>query len=359
MRLTRLQVRHVRILDSVRIEADRGLNVIQGANASGKSSLLEAIHLLGLGRSFRTRKTREVVTRDQTELLVFGEGTEKGITHRLGIRKAVNERTEIHVDGQRVKSASELAGRLPLVVITPESHSLVSGGPSQRRAMVDWGVFHVEHAFYSDWLVYHRALKQRNALLKQSATPTDLKVWEREMAGAGERIAARRAVYLEQLEPHVARQLERLTPGLALTIALRHGWEREQPLGEALEAARNRDRKLGFTSVGPHRADLSLITGGRPAAETVSRGQQKLLVLALRLAQLETFREATGRSAVVLIDDLPAELDRDRRKQLLSALALLDVQVFVSATDAGLVDVTAWESSKMFHVEQGVITEVV
>ncbi|WP_303908379.1 DNA replication/repair protein RecF [Thiohalomonas denitrificans] len=352
MRLTRLQARHVRILEDVRIAPDPGLNIIEGANASGKTSLLEAIHILALGRSFRTRKTREVVNREADALLVFGEGKENEFSHRLGVKKSNREKTEIHVDGQRAKGVSALAALLPLLVITPESHALISGGPNQRRALVDWGVFHVERPFHRHWLTYERALRQRNALLKQGAGNASLTVWEREMTSAGNEITAQRARYVETLLPRVEQHLESLLGDLEVEIALKTGWGSE-PLDEALRAAREKDERFGYTTVGPHRAELQIRIEGRPASEVVSRGQQKLMVMALRLAQLEVFRAATGRSAVLLIDDLPAELDRERRAVLLAQLSQMDLQIFVTTTEAALIGNQAWPSSKVFHVEHG------
>jgi DNA replication and repair protein RecF len=359
MRLSRLQVRHVRILERVGLEPAAGLNVIEGANASGKTSLLEAIHLLGLGRSFRTRKIREVITRDRRELVVFGEGEENGRRRRLGVEKAVCERTTIQIDGQKAKSASELAACLPLVIVTPDSHSLISGAPSQRRAMIDWGVFHVERTFYRDWLIYHRALKQRNAALKNRAGKAELAAWDGELAESGERIALERKRYVDAVRDKFVAQIGRLLPGCEVDFQFRRGWDAKYSLQEALLASQERDSRVGFTTVGPHRTELIVLTDGRPAVESVSRGQQKLLVLGLRLGQLELFREATGRAAVLLIDDLPAELDREKRVGLLTQLANSEIQLFVTTTDSGQVEVDAWHSWKLFHVEQGSVKEVV
>ncbi|SCZ65228.1 DNA replication/repair protein RecF [Thiohalomonas denitrificans] len=352
MKLTRLQVRHVRILDDVTIQPDARLNIIEGANASGKTSLLEAIHILAQGRSFRTRKTREVVNRDADALLVFGEGRENEFTHRLGVKKSNREKTEIHVDRQRVQGVSALAVLLPLLVITPESHALVSGGPSRRRALVDWGVFHVEQTFHRHWLTYERALRQRNALLKQGASSASLVVWEREMAVSGNEITAQRKRYVDTLAPRVEQYMKTLLQDVKITIGLKTGWGNE-PFHEALRTGREKDERFGYTTLGPHRAELEIRTEGRPASEVVSRGQQKLMVMALRLAQLDVFQAATGRSAVLLIDDLPAELDHKKRDMLLAQLSQMDLQIFVTTTDAALIGSETWSSSKMFHVEHG------
>ncbi len=358
MRLTRLQVRHVRILDDVSIEPDAGLNIVEGPNASGKTSLLEAIHILGMGRSFRTRKTREVVKREADELLVFGKGIENEFTHRLGVKKSYREKTEIHVDGQRARGASALAALLPLLVITPDSHALISGGPNQRRALMDWGVFHVEHRFYREWVNYDRALRQRNALLKRGADSASLAVWEKEMVLSGNEITAQRARYVDTLVPWIRRNVAALLGDFDINVGLKTGWG-EEPLETALREARERDQRFGYSTVGPHRAELQVKTGGRPASEVVSRGQQKLIVMALRLAQLGVFREATGRSALLLVDDLPAELDREKRALLLGQLSQMNLQVFVTTTEAGLIESQEWPSKKVFHVKQGQVRKVV
>ncbi len=357
MHIARLTVSRLRNLNRVDIQPGPLLNLIIGENASGKSSLLEAVHLLGLARSFRTRHSRQMITDGEPELTVFGQLSEP--THRIGIRKGCDDSIEIQVDGSRLKSSSPLASMIPLQLITPESHELITGSPKLRRGFIDWALFHVEHSFHSSWNRYAKAIKQRNGSLRAQRPEPEVRIWDREIIEMGELIDRLRRDYLDRMERYVPSFLQRMMGVEQVQLRYRSGWSRELTFPDALNQQFQRDRKQGFTSVGPHRGDLKVVVDGHDSVTHLSRGQQKILVCALKLAQASLLQEESGKSSILLIDDLPAELDEQRRSRLLELLDEMGMQSLVSATSESLIPDEPRMQRKVFHVEHGVITEVV
>lgn len=360
MSLIRLNVKHVRNLVDVQINPSKGLNLIVGDNASGKTSLLEAIYLLGMGRSFRSINIRHVIQQEAESLLVFGSvETPSSNSINLGIEKQ-RDKTRIKVAGEWVKNASSLVMHLPLQLITPDSHKLIEQGPRYRRQFMDWGVFHVEHRFHEIWGRFQKSLKQRNAALKQRLPQCSIQVWEQELYGAATVIDEMRRQYISELMPIAQQRISQLTGLEDIQLSYQSGWKQGMDYLEYLNKHESLDREAGYTRYGPHRAEISIRQSGMPAAERVSRGQQKLLACALRLAQVEHLKVKRGVHSLVMVDDLPAELDQERRGRFLQMLQELDIQVFVTATEAGLINNRdTWKERKMFHVEHGQVREVV
>jgi len=352
MPLTWLQVEQFRCLERVEVDLDPGFNLFVGANASGKTSLLEALFFLGRGRSFRTRRLDHLIRQGQKAFLVVGRAEEAGRQATLGIRGS-REGTEIRVAGRAAQSAAELAEHFPPQVIDPEIHKLLEEGPGRRRRFLDWGVFHVEHAFLPTWQRYHKALRQRNAALKQELPDVSVTVWDTEIAEAGEQLGRQRREYLDRLREPLSRMGQQLL-GADATLVYHQGWPEELGLAASLERDLDRDRRYKATQHGPHRADIIVRVGGHAARDRVSRGQQKLLAAGLTLAQLELQEaERPGRSAL-LLDDPAAELDAANLERLLACVRALPVQLLVTSLRADVAGLPA--GGRMFHVEQGRVT---
>ncbi|MCL6414240.1 DNA replication/repair protein RecF [Aestuariirhabdus sp. Z084] len=363
MPLSRIRVNQLRNLQEAQLSPSPRVNIITGQNGSGKTSVLEAIHLLGLARSFRSTKLKPIIRNGERDCVVFGELTQNQSIHRLGVKRSIDGSGELRIDGAPQRAASSLAELLPLQLITPDSFMLLTGGPKPRRQFIDWGVFHVEHRFISLWKHFQGALKQRNHLLRYGKIDSSvLSVWDAELCKNAPLLDEMRQAYFKQLAPLFREIAQRFDLGVdeqELTLLYHRGWDSKASYEEVLEKNYERDLKSGYTHMGPHRSDLYIRVGRSNAIDRLSRGQQKVLVCALKLAQARLFQQLMERATVFLVDDLAAELDKHHRQVLCDELAKLDCQVFVTCIEqsslAGM-----WPDDariKVFHVEHGNISE--
>jgi len=329
--LRRLQITDFRCLARVELELDPVYTLLSGPNASGKTSLLEAVYLLGRGRSFRTRRLDPLIRSGSERFQIVGEVLQGERRVPLGVESAAG-RLRARIGGERAAGLAALASVLPVQIIDPEVHRLIEEGPARRRRFLDWGVFHVEPTFIDDWQAYHLALKQRNAALRAGAPPETVRAWDPVLIRSGESVTAARLRYVESLSNVVAPLAERLL-GAVPALQYRQGWLSGATLAEALLRGQATDREQRMTHAGPHRADLALQWEGAPVKDRISRGQQKLLAAALLLAQLELFPTEGAVSPTLLLDDPAAELDEARVRALLEAVPLEGVQRIVTTLD--------------------------
>ena len=358
MPLEQVQIHNLRILTHVEFEPTEHLNFIIGPNASGKTSILEAIYLLSVARSFRTRRARDLVQRGATELTVRGAVTDAlGGSTRIAIQKN-GAGTRLSIGGKRAQSSSALAGYLPLITLTPDSHVLLHGGPKERRRLLDWTLFHVKPDYLLNWHSYHRALKQRNRLLQGSAAAgAELSAWESEMSLYGDKLHLARQTCVDELTQVAAVNADYLGVG-QMGMEYRPGWDANRDLREAIEASRPADLADGRSRVGPHRADIRLTHDGQLAANKLSRGQSKLLIAALYAAQASRLAAQMDKRPTLLIDDFAAELDEQSKSRLAGLIGEIAVQTFVTATDSSVLPSGQFEPQRTFHVEQGRVETV-
>ncbi len=357
MSIVKLVVNNLRIIKHAQINPSEGINVLVGANATGKTSLLEAIDCLSRGRSFRSRNTSDLITHGQLQFTIAAViKVEQGREVQLGLEKTTRS-TRIHLQGKRLNSVAEIAETLPVQVIHSNSHDLIQGPPKQRRAFLDWGVFHVKPDFLVSWKRYYRALRQRNSLLRRGENLKTSLFWNEELAESAERIDLERRAYLEVLHPEILKFTRLLLKGRNITLEYHRGWSSNQDLGHILRHNLENDARKGFTAVGPHMADLKIKFEGRLALDIASRGQQKLLVAVLRMAQISLFNQLSRRPCILLIDDLPSELDESNRNRFLEGLENLKIQVFFTSITYDDLENYAWQEMKVFHVKHGTIRE--
>lgn len=358
MYLTRLQASSVRRLSAVEWNPGPGLNLVTGLNGAGKTSLLEAVHLLAYGRSFRGRVRDGLIRTGSDAVEVFAEWHEpsSGRTRKVGLRHAGHE-WQGRLDGQGVSHLGELCAALAVVTFEPGSHILVTGGGEPRRRLLDWGLFHVEHAFLPIWRRYARALKQRNQLLKARARDAQLDAWDHELSEAGEPLTRFRQGYLDRLAPHLVHMAGELVPSLGeARLAFVPGWNRDaMSLADALLVARDRDLANGYTTVGPHRADWRIEHAALPGREALSRGQGKLTALSLLLAQAGMHAQVCGEWPVIALDDLASELDRVHQARVLQRLQASGAQVLITGTEPPPALAGLDANVTMFHVEHDAV----
>src|SRR5690606_22461163 len=210
MSLVRLSVTGVRNLSAVTLAPSPRINLLYGDNGSGKTSLLEAIHLLGLARSFRSTRLSPVIQHEQQSCTVFGQLDALAGAHQLGVSRDRDGEMQIRIDGQNARSAAQLAEALPLQLINPDSFRLLEGAPKVRRQFLDWGVFHVEPRFLPAWQRLQTALRQRNSWLRRGTLDSASQAaWDRELSLASEEIDGYRRAYIQLLKPVFERTLAR------------------------------------------------------------------------------------------------------------------------------------------------------
>jgi len=346
MSLAELRIENLRCIESAVLEFSPELNLIAGENGAGKTSILEAIFLLGRGRSFRTRNSEKLIRHGAAALTVFGR-TNGGPSMSAGIEVS-REGTRARINGQDAGSLLELSAVLPVQVIDPEIHKLIEQGPERRRRWLDWLVFHVEPSFAGHWARYQRALKQRNAGLKSGVR--DLSAWDDILAESGVAITTARRSALQRLGPYLTRLFAAFS-GLEVAVSFYAGWGAELSFSEMLQLNADRDRERGLTHGGAHRADVELRVRGRLARERLSRGQQKLTAVAMIVSQLQLVRAELGLRATLLLDDPAAELDTKNLQKLFSELTALESQMIATSLTP---ETALFQAPKAaFHVEQG------
>jgi DNA replication and repair protein RecF len=358
MSLGQLSIQNLRCVRQVDLELHPGRNLIVGANGSGKTSLLEAIFLLGRGRSFRTRNSERLITHGESRLVVFGRSMAPeglAIPVALGIQVTRGEPTIAKIQGEFARTLAALSEALPVQVIDPGVHRLVEDSAYRRRRWMDWATFHVEHGFVDVWASYTRTLKQRNAMLRQLQTggpesSQALAPWDRELAQWGEQLAASRRKTVEALQPYWHATVCALS-GLKPELTYFQGWARDVPLLQALEQSRERDLARGSTHAGPHRGDVLLKLDGKLARDTLSRGQQKLVAVAMILAQLQLLSRILPEPPTLLLDDPAAELDPQRLAAFIEQVAPLNCQLVLTCLAAGRQPFGS--PDRTFHVEHG------
>ena len=359
MSLTELIVDDVRCIEHAELPLHPGQNLVWGGNGSGKTTLLESIFLLGRGRSFRTRSSERLIRLGRERLVVFGRVSDEAwaggdpavvpvIGQPLGVQVSRSDGTLARIGGSTAKSLTELTQILPVQVIDPGVHKLLEEGGHRRRRWMDWGVFHVEPQFGDWWIRYTRALKQRNAALRTQASQSS--AFDPELVRLGELIAEARRQFVESLFPFWRESVLSLS-GLEPDLHYFKGWAQDVSLADALVASRPRDEAKRVTHPGPHRADVLIRISGKPAREVLSRGQQKLVAVAMTLAQLELLQATRQTHPTLLLDDPAAELDGDHLGRFIARVARLQSQLVLTSLnpEAHLFGTP----DRVFHVEHG------
>ena len=351
MRLDSLTIRQVRNLSDVKITPNPEVNIIYGENASGKTAILESIYLLSKARSFRTAHIKEVIQHKQEDLTVSALiNIRNNETISTGLRKSSKE-TEIRYNGERVKAVSEQAKNVVVQTANPENTTLLTGSPKDRRKWIDWALFHVEHDYLQVWHSYHRALRNRNALLRRGAKEDEYYVWESTMASTAKNLKARWQSYLNCLQLYYQETAAQHVCA-DVTFTARKDKQKNKDFLEHLRSTRSSDIKAGFTQQGPHKADFDFKIEGKQISTIFSRGQIKLFVVLLSIAQAKLLKKETGVTPIFLVDDLTAELDKKTIDMLLELLYEERMQLFITATDPVEIIKTNKEHT-LFHVEQG------
>ena len=344
--IKKFQIENFRNIRHCSLHLSDGFNFFIGDNGAGKTSILEAMNYIVRGQSFRTKNLSRIIN-DQSEFFQLLATLESGAV--LGMRRSPSE-ISARLNRLPVKKLSTLAKTLPLFLITPNTHELIERGPEHRRRFIDWGLFHVEPGYGKIIREYRRVLRQRNAALQ--IHPRQSVAWEPGLITCAERVNIIRNDYVAKLTPIFIDIYMRLTGSNQITLVYLSGWRQGATFSEQLHDKKRVDGERGFTSVGPHRADILIKIDDIPAREVLSRGQQKMAVVALVLAQASL--ASADHIPILLIDDLSSELDTDHQSKLFQLIQKSRTQTIITSVNSNLHRMV--DDSAMFHVEHGMVS---
>lgn len=326
-----------------------------GENGSGKTSVLEALYYLSHAKSFRTSSLKQLIHHEAEAFSLFSTFTGGVVASKLGIRREQSGKQDMRFNGERLTGIAQVSQQLPVQFLDTDAHRGFASAPSNRRRFLDWGVFHVEHGYAATWQAYQKVLKQRNAMLKTGASGAELKPWTEQLIQLGTVMQTQRQQYISAFLSVFEQVWQELMQHLPLPIISYYpGWK-GGCFAEALMQAASQDKRYGYTTVGPHRADISVIAQGVSVFDFFSQGQQKALTYALKVAQGVFLQQKTGRSVVYLIDDLPAELDSIRLQAVFSVLEKHASQIFITAIEMGIDWLVQQSAVGVFHIQGGIL----
>ena len=351
MSISQLSLTDFRNLKSTTLDFHSSVNLVSGSNGSGKTNLLESIHVLCQACSFRTHQLKQCISHGKSNFLLFGRFSD----YKAGLSKS-QSKFEIKLNGEPIRKRSALVSKTPVNIVNADSFNLITGSPEERRKYLNWCLFHVEHKYSEHWVQFKHALKQRNKLLKSRQNLNLLDYWNEYLIKPSLEIHQYRKHYTKLINAQLIEQLPGLLGNIQITIKYVEGWSKEVGLEKCLQSSRDKDIKAGYTNHGIHRDNLQIMADGMPAEQVLSRGQLKRLCLALIVAALKIVKQKSDRGIILLIDDLQSELDETSQQSVYRQLIDIGLQLFITNIAEHIPAVLQGKDFKMFHVEHGIIT---
>ena len=360
-----------------------GINLVTGANAQGKTNLIESIYYLSIGHAYRQARDAQLIRWGSDRFRIEGKVESRQGKTDIGVDVGTSTRPAktITVGGLRGAKTEELSGVLLSVLFSPESMAIIKGSPQERRSFLDYDVGQISLTYHTNSNTYKRLLAQRNALLKKLgrlSTPITEKkerllLWDQQLIEYGCRIIEKRISFLEKMTPMVRLTQRKLTEGRE-TLELQYMLSQRNTrvtyktidktkgilgfLKEACDQCLEDDLRLGSTHWGPHRDDVRFLLDGMDIKQYGSQGQQRTGVLALKMAELEIFRGETGEYPILLLDDVLSELDESRQRQLLQMISEKAIQCIITTTESMDIPFSDKRPFKQFSVHQGSVIEI-
>ena len=348
MIFSKLKIHHLRNIHTLSLSLNSRFNFIIGPNGSGKTTILEALYLLSCGHSFRSRETRPLISFDQDSFTVFALSTDN---QTVSIRKSKSTQTHIKLNDQFCRTTSQLAYETPCQVCYSDLFQIIDAGPSVRRAVLDWGLFHVKPNYLILWNDYKKVLRQRNALLKKERLYSHFIPWDMQLSRLAKELDELRSDYTSRWQEAFNQVLPELSD-VHCTFSYYRGWDRKDSganLDQLLKEQFESDKHRQFTQSGAHQADLIIEGTHLKAKQVLSRGQQKIILLALKLAQ----GKLLDNNCLYLFDDLASELDEKHLCNLFNYLQRNPGQFVITGINAAI-DVQ--DNKALYQLDNGMVS---
>lgn len=324
MYINSVELSNFRNYENLKIVFSKGINILYGDNAQGKTNILESIYVSGTSKSHKNCKDREMIMISREESHIRTLISKDGIIHKIDLHLKKHKSKGIAIDGLTIKKTSELMGILPVILFSPEDLSIIKNGPGERRRFLDMELCQTDRIYYYNLSQYNKILYQRNKLLKQISFNKDLidtlEVWDKQLLSYGIEIITIRRKFIEELNQIICNVHDKITDGRE-AIELKYAPDvLKEEFEDKLISGRERDLYLKSTGCGPHRDDMFFYINGQDIRKFGSQGQQRTAALSLKLSEISLMKEKIKDSPVLLLDDVFSELDRKRQNHLLKSL---------------------------------------
>ncbi len=358
MQLKQIKINGFRCYESIELAFDQRINVFSGANGAGKTSVLEAIYFLSTGKSFRSKRNKNLINHLFDELTVFSvyEDIDKN-SHKIGINlnKALKKTSKLN--STVVKTQSEIAHALPVVSIDPDSYLFLDKPPQYRRSFLDWLVFHVKPKYLTVWSRVSRCQKQLNVLYKENRQ-SELKEWEQLYVTYAEQLTEMRLGVFVDLQELINKKIKEIIPELsAFELSFYQGWSKENNLTEQIQKDRTKNVLYGNLTHGVHKMDIKNTINQKIAHENLSRGQKKLVSIIYYLSYIELLSSQLKTNPILCLDDMDAELDSQKTQVLCDFIQSCENQVFISTVEPEKL-MKVLKHTCLFHVEHNQVSRV-
>lgn len=360
MHIDKLEITNFRNYDNASLELDRGLNVVYGKNASGKTNLVESIYYAALGKSPRTSKEKDMIRWDSDALNIKINLVKRFRSYNIALRHDGKEKKFL-LDRIPITRTSDIIGLINVVYFSPDELSVVKDAPSERRRYIDMSLSQQKKSYFTDLINYNKVLDSRNKLLKSKISTSEFKdvalIYNIQLAKYGARIINNRYLFVEKLKPISERIHDKITShGEKLSIDYESKIERasvtemQNAMQRILDENLDKDRQLQYTSIGAHRDDLKLSVNGVDVRKFGSQGQQRTVALTLKMSEVELLSEENGERPILILDDVLSELDECRQTQLLEFTK--DTQTILTCTEFN------GKADKLIHIDNGKIIDL-
>lgn len=353
-----IELADYRNYNSLKLQFDRGTNILYGDNAQGKTNILEAIFVAATTKSHKGSKDREIIHFDKEEAHIRTYLEKEGVETRVDMHLRSSKSKGIAVDGQKLKKAADLLGICNVVFFSPEDLGIIKNGPSERRRFVDMELCQLDSFYLYNLNHYNKIVNQRNRLLKDMYMNPDLKetlsIWDMQLVSFGSKLIERRSLFVDQLN-EIIYDIHRKLSGDKEELKIKYEPDVEiDEFEKKLKYGQDRDIKSKMTSVGPHRDDFSFMVGNIDIRKFGSQGQQRTAALSLKLSEIELVKKITKDTPVLLLDDVLSELDSNRQNYLLNSIG--DIQTIITCTGLEEFVNNRFEINRVFKVSEGNVT---